>query len=523
MAKAKVTITRPVKGNTEVLTREALSFLASLEVRYGPERRRLLAARADWQAGFEKGDNRAITSLDSPPTVHHALKADTPAQTCIEFLTTVSQTALETAQAANVDRVIADFEDATAPRFETMLGGQLNLKAFDAAKTDTAPELAIRPRGLHLDEAHLLIKDAPISAALFDVGLYLFHATQQTTRPNTAPQADTPDGEEAPTEPPVEIATETKAAPSPFVYLPKLEHPAEAKLWADIFRYCETRLGMEPHTIRAGVYVETLAGVLQLEGIIAELADYISGLTTGKWDYVFSWAMAMQDADGFNLPDRTTITDDTPLMAAYAAHILHMGQKYALPVTGGVSSVQINTNDTLDPAILAPRSHEAKLGFVGASVAFPELAAPIRAIFDDETASQTPAATSLEALLSIPQGPKTLACARANLTLLTAYTTQWMDGVGSPIIEGRMVYLAAVEIARVQLWLWLNGEVVLDGVDGENHVCDEAWLDAALATEKSENSASDAVINLVRDALTADPAPKHFADFAYETLVNNAR
>ena len=81
-------------------------------------------------------------------------------------------------------------------------------EARDYPLDDEIATLMVRPRGWHLDGGGTRSVDGePISASLFDFGLYFFHNAGELLA----------------------------AAPGPYFYLPKLESHLEARLWNDVF------------------------------------------------------------------------------------------------------------------------------------------------------------------------------------------------------------------------------------------------------------------------------------------------
>ena len=83
--------------------------------------------------------------------------------------------------------------------------------------------MLVRPRGWHLNERHVLVDGQPMSASLFDFGLFFFHNARRLI----------------------------ERAAGPYFYLPKLESHLEARLWNDVFIKAQHELGIPQGTIRA--------------------------------------------------------------------------------------------------------------------------------------------------------------------------------------------------------------------------------------------------------------------------------
>src|SRR5260370_17024708 len=100
-----------------------------------------------------------------------------------------------------------------------------------------------RPRGWHLDEKHVTVDGRPISAGLFDFGLFFFH----------------------------NAAALIAKRSGPYFYLPKLESHLEARLWNDVFNLAQDELGIPPGTIRAPVLIETILAAFQIDETLYDL------------------------------------------------------------------------------------------------------------------------------------------------------------------------------------------------------------------------------------------------------------
>ncbi len=188
---------------------------------------------------------------------------------------------------------MADFEDSNSPTWSNNIEGQHNLRdAIRGTIRYESPEgkqyqlgsklatLMVRPRGWHLDEKHFLVEGKPISASLFDFGLFFFHNAAALLSKGTGP----------------------------YFYLPKMESHLEARLWNDVFCFAQDELGIPRGSIRATVLIETILAAFEMDEILYELRDHSAGLNCGRWDYIFSFIKKFRAHPEFVLPDRSLVT-----------------------------------------------------------------------------------------------------------------------------------------------------------------------------------------------------------------------
>merc|ERR1712072_1212157 len=131
-------------------------------------------------------------------------------------------------------------------------------KAYKLRTDRTLPTLICRARGWHLEEKHMTVDGEPISASLFDFGLYFFNNAEELVKRGTGP----------------------------YFYLPKMESHLEARLWNDVFNLAQDYIGMRRGTIRGTVLIETIPAAFEMDEIIYELRDHSAGLNCGRWDYI---------------------------------------------------------------------------------------------------------------------------------------------------------------------------------------------------------------------------------------------
>ncbi|MFC7220844.1 malate synthase A [Streptomyces polyrhachis] len=523
----------PVDRQEEVLTEEALAFLAELHRRFTPCRDELLVRRAERRADIAR-----TGTLDFLPETA-AVRADdswrvAPAPEAlqdrrVEITGPTDRRMTVNALNSGARVWLADFEDASAPTWHNVVGGQLNLiDAFERRIDFTDPrsgkgyalkpagELAtvvVRPRGWHLDERHLTVDGRPVPGALVDFGLYFFHNARRL----------------------LELGR------GPYFYLPKTESHREARLWNDVFVFAQERLGIERGTIRATVLIETITAAYEMEEILYELREHASGLNAGRWDYLFSIVKNFRDGgERFVLPDRNAVTMTAPFMRAYTELLVRTCHKRGAHAIGGMAAFipsrrDAEVNKTAFEKVRADKDREAADGFDGSWVAHPDLV-PIALESFDAVLGERPhqkdrlredvsvTAAELIAVDSLDASP-TYEGLRNAVAVGIRYIEAWLRGLGAVAIFNLMEDAATAEISRSQIWQWINAGVVLDS--GETVTAElvrrlaAEELDAARAESGVEAFAAgrwqDAHDLLLRVALD-----KEYVDFltlpAYEEL-----
>ena len=265
---------------TEILTDEALAFVAELHRRFRPRRDELLAAARR----APRRDRRAAARSDFLPETAEIRAGDwtvpaAPADLTdrrVEITGPTERKMTINALNSGAKVWLADLEDANTPHWANVVGGQLNLydairrtiTPADARRQDATrcgdgpyPTIVMRPRGWHLDERHLPVDGEPAVGALVDFGLYFFH--------NAAELLDRGSG--------------------PYFYLPKMESHLEARAVERRLHYAAgARSASRTGTIRATVLIETIPAAFEMDEILYELRPHASGLNAGRWDYLFS-------------------------------------------------------------------------------------------------------------------------------------------------------------------------------------------------------------------------------------------
>jgi malate synthase len=451
----------------EVLSFEALDFLAGLHRVFNTTRLNLLANRAARQKRIN--DGARIEFLD--PTSEARLgdwqvAPPAPGLTDRRVEITGPTEAKMTINALNSGAKVwlADFEDANTPLWHNMVQGQLNLQdALDGVLSFASPEgrqytlrppaelatIVARPRGLHLPEKHVLIDGEPMSGSLFDFGLYLFHCAKRTIR----------------------------AGAGPYFYLPKMESHLEARLWNDVFVHAEAALDLPRGTIRATVLIETVPAAFEMEEILYELREHSAGLNAGRWDYLFSMIKVFRSrTDEFLLPDRNQVTMTAPMMRAYTELLVTTCHRRGAHAIGGMAAFipsrrDPEVNATAMARVRADKEREANDGFDGSWVAHPDLVPLCAEVFTAVLADQpdqrnrrqeriSVEATELLDTRSTP-GDITEAGLRNNCSVALQYLASWLRGNGAVAIFNLMEDAATAEICRSQIWQWLHSRVKL--------------------------------------------------------------
>jgi malate synthase len=444
----------------EILTPDALDFVAELTAAFAPRRAELLRARAAHYAAGQPG--RSLTFLEETA----AVRADktwrvTPpapglADRRCEITGPTSRKMTINALNSGATVWMADFEDATSPTWFNVVDGQLNL--YDAIRRqidftdsngkryevgESTPTILVRPRGWHLDEKHLTLDGAPLPGAFVDFGLFFFHNAQALI----------------------------EAGAGPYFYLPKMESHLEARLWNEVFSHAQQRLDIPYGTIRATCLIETTPAAFEMEEILCELRDHSAGLNAGRWDYIFSMIKNFADDPGHLLPDRSRITMTSPFMAAYASLLVKTCHARGAHAIGGMAAfVPSKQNQEATAAALATttadKKREASQGFDGSWVAHPDLVPSCTAAFteilgerpnqlDRQRDDITVAAAELVDV-STTEGLITLQGLRTNLRVSLEYLAAWIGGTGAVAIDHLMEDAATVEISRMQTWQWIR-------------------------------------------------------------------
>jgi malate synthase len=458
----------PVDRGDEVLTPGALAFVAELDRRFHGRRDELLRLRA-----ARREDVRRTGRLDFRPETADVRSADwqvapAPADLLdrrVEITGPTERKMAINALNSGARVWLADFEDANTPHWANVVSGQVNLcdavrrtiaftspegKDYRLREEGDLPVILPRPRGWHFDERHLVVDDRPAVGALVDVGLYLFHNARELLARGSGP----------------------------YFYLPKTESHLEARLWNDVFTAAEELLGIPPGTIRATVLIETITAGFEMDEILYELRDHISGLNAGRWDYLFSVIKNFRDAGpGFVLPDRGAVTMTAPFMRAYTELLVSTCHRRGAFAIGGMAAFipsrrDPEVNERALAQVRADKEREAGDGFDGSWVAHPDLVPVCQEVFDRVLGDRPNqldrrrddvhvTAAQLLDVRSTP-GQVTEKGLRTNVEVALRYLEAWLGGNGAVAIHNLMEDAATAEISRSQIWQWVHNGTPLD-------------------------------------------------------------
>ncbi|HEU4698854.1 MAG TPA: malate synthase A [Gemmatimonadales bacterium] len=451
-------------GYEEILTPEALAFVAELVRLAQPRREELLRRRAETQARLDQGWRPDFLAETADVRRGDWRVAPIPADLQdrrVEITGPVDRKMIINALNSGANVFMADFEDATSPTWANVVEGQRNLRDAVRRTIDFTSEegksyrlkektavLFVRPRGWHLDEAHLELDGRPVPGGLVDFGLYFFHNARALLERGTGP----------------------------YFYLPKLEHHLEARLWNDVFRLAQERLGIPRGTIRATVLVETILAAFQMDEILHELREHSAGLNCGRWDYIFSVIKKFRADGSMVFPDRNSVTMDKHFLKRYTELCIRTCHRRGIHAMGGMSAfIPVKNDEAANERALAKvradKEREASAGHDGTWVAHPALVAVAREVFD----RLMPAPNQIDRLredvqvtaadlLAVPEGAVTEAGVRNNITVGLRYLEAWLGGQGAVPIFNLMEDAATCEISRSQLWQWIHhGATLEDG------------------------------------------------------------
>lgn len=471
----------PVQGRAaEVLTPEALAFLAELHTRFNARRLELLARRAERQKHFDAGEKPDFLPETKSVRDGDWKVAPIPADLQdrrVEITGPVDRKMIINALNSGARVFMADFEDASSPTWENMIEGQVNLKDrwsgkldfTDAASgkayalKDKVATLIVRPRGWHLPEAHATVGGEEMSGGLFDFGLYFFHSAK------------------------AQIA----AGATPAFYLPKMESHLEARLWNDVFVYAQQALGVPNGTIKVTVLIETLPAAFEMDEILYELRDHMAGLNCGRWDYIFSYIKRLgRQADALT-PDRAVMGMGSAFLAAYSLKLIQTCHRRGAFAMGGMAAqIPVKGDDAANQAafakVRADKEREANNGHDGTWVAHPDLVPVAMEVFDRvmPTANQLTKLredvnVTREDLLKVHDGVRTEHGLRENIRVGVQYIEAWLRGKGAVPLYNLMEDAATAEISRAQIWQWIKQGAKLE----DGRVVDEALFAQLLDEE----------------------------------------
>ncbi|NEB35715.1 malate synthase A [Streptomyces sp. SID14515] len=523
----------PLPRQEEVLTDAALAFVAELHRQFTPRRNELLARRGERRAEIAR-----TSTLDFLPETA-AVRADdswkvAPAPAAlndrrVEITGPTDRKMTINALNSGAKVWLADFEDASAPTWENVVLGQLNLtdayerridftdpksgKSYALKSADDLATVVMRPRGWHLEERHLQLDGVSVPGALVDFGLYFFHNAQRL----------------------IDLGK------GPYFYLPKTESHLEARLWNDIFVFAQDYVGIPQGTVRATVLIETITAAYEMEEILYELRDHAAGLNAGRWDYLFSIVKNFRDGGAkFVLPDRNAVTMTAPFMRAYTELLVRTCHKRGAHAIGGMAAFipsrrDAEVNKVAFEKVKADKDREAGDGFDGSWVAHPDLVPIALASFDAVLGEKPNQKDRLREDVSVAPGDliaidtldakPTYDGLRNAVAVGIRYIEAWLRGLGAVAIFNLMEDAATAEISRSQIWQWINADVVFE--NGEHATAELARKVAAeelaaIRAEIGEETFTAGKWQQAHDLLLQVSLDQDYADFltlpAYEQL-----
>src|SRR5215204_3581722 len=468
----------------DALTYVALALVGRLHEELDARRHELLHARQELQARLDAGES--LDFVTAPSDFRVAPVPEALQDRRVEITGPTSRKMVINALNSGARGFMADFEDSNSPYWNNMVEGQVNLadairdsiehdeKGKHYELGDEPAVLHVRPRGLHLGEAHLQLEGQPVAGAFMDFGLYVHRNTEALLERGWGP----------------------------YFYIPKLESHREAALWRDAFVIAEETLGLERGTIKATVLIETIPAAFEMDAILYELRDHAAGLNAGRWDYIFSMIKRFRSRPDFVLPDRSEVSMTVPFMKAYSDLVVKTSHARGAHAMGGMAAVipsrtDEEANKRAFESVKADKEREANDGFDGTWVAHPDSGPVAMEAFDavlDHRPNQVDkqgddVARSAGALLAVPETPgeRTEQGLRANVNIGIQYISSWLRGNGAAAIYGLMEDAATAEISRSQVWQWVeNGDYEWFEREGRPKESREIFEQVALADDYAD-------------------------------------
>lgn len=511
----------------EILTPDALAFVATLQRAFGARRERCLQRRHERQAALDRGE--ALDFLPETKSIREGdwICAPIPADLQdrrVEITGPTDRKMVINALNSGAKVFMADFEDANSPTWMNMVEGQINLRdAIRRTISFSSPEgkayqlkdqvavLVVRPRGWHLPEKHVLVDGKPVSGSLFDFGLYFFHNAKELMARGSGP----------------------------YFYLPKMESRLEARLWNDVFKMAQDELGLPQGTIRATVLIETIPAAFEMDEILYELREHSAGLNCGRWDYIFSCIKKFRNKRDFLLADRAQITMTTHFMRSYSQLCIKTCHRRNTFAMGGMAAQipvknDAKLNEEAFAKVRADKEREAHDGHDGTWVAHPGMVQLALDVFDAvmpqpnqiDKKREDVQVSATDLLDFRPSEPISEQGLRTNVSVGVQYLAAWLRGSGAVPIFNLMEDAATAEISRAQVWQWIRHP--RGALDDGRKVTKELFrsvLDEELAKIKAqmgEECFADGKFDVARELFDRITTDNEFAEFltspGYEKL-----
>ncbi len=527
-----ITLTaQPICRQNEVLTPDALEFVAKLHRATAERRQELLQARRTRRAEIAGGQDprflRETEDIRNDPSWRVAPPAPGLEDRRVEITGPVDQKMTINALNSGAKVWLADMEDSSTPTWRNVIKGQLNLtdalerridftspegKEYKLRPAGELPTIVVRPRGWHLPEKHMLIDGTPVAGGIVDFGLYFFHNARR-------------------------LLAQGKG---PYFYLPKIENHLEARLWNDIFILAQDLLGIPQGTIRATVLIETITAAFEMEEILYELRDHASGLNAGRWDYIFSLIKNFRTrGPRFVLPDRAQVTMTAPFMRAYTEQLVRACHRRGAMAIGGMAAAVPNRKDEAANTnafekVRADKTREANDGFDGSWVAHPDLVPVCREVFDGVLGerpnqldrSREDVTPDDRALINVAatEGTITEQGIRNNIEVGIRYIESWLRGNGAVAIHNLMEDAATAEISRSQLWQWMFASAITDHGEIVTHHWIEELLDEEFARlERFDGDRFEDARDIFEEVTLSQDFPSFLTLPAYARYLTEAR
>ncbi|MCA9837673.1 MAG: malate synthase A [Trueperaceae bacterium] len=520
-----ITLTTDLKPEYEaILTPDALQFAAKLHLALKDRRASLLAKREERQAFFDAGGLPDFLPETAAIRETEWKVAPAPADLNdrrVEITGPLDRKMMINALNSGAKVFMADAEDSMSPNWDNVMQGQLNLRDAvrktigfvdeDRGKTYALNDkdiatLLLRPRGWHLNEKHVLVDGEEISGGIFDFALYMYHNAKYLLENGSGP----------------------------YFYLPKLESHLEARLWNDAFVLAQTELGLPQGSIRATVLIETILAAFEMDEILYELREHMSGLNAGRWDYIFNFIKKLRNHSDKTLPDRAQVTMTVPFMRAYAELLVKTCHRRGAHAIGGMAAFipsrrDEEVNKKAFSNVLADKRREASQGYDGTWVAHPDLVPVAKQAFDEVLGDKPNQKDNLRTDLEVGQADLlntrfdssiTEGGVRMNIDVGIQYLNSWLNGNGAAAIYNLMEDAATAEISRAQLWQWIkNGSTLDDGRSVSTEMYKEI-RDEELARLKAEYGESrfDEAADIMNQLILTDDFISFLTLPAYEHI-----
>jgi len=504
-------------AQTSILTPEATAFLVKLAQAFERRRQELLERRRQVQQEIDSG--KMPDFLPETAAVRQAEWQVAPIpkdllDRRVEITGPVDRKMIINALNSGANVFMADFEDSNSPTWQNTIEGQLNLRdAVQGTISYLSPEgkhyrlgdnratLLVRPRGWHLQEKHFLVRGQPISASLFDFGLFFFHNARAL----------------------LDLGT------GPYFYLPKLESHLEARLWNDVFCFAQDQLHIPRGSIRATVLIETILAAFEMDEILYELREHSSGLNCGRWDYIFSFIKKFRTRLDFVLPNRAQVTMERHFLASYVELLIQTCHRRGIHAMGGMAAQipirnNIAENERALEKVRQDKLREVRAGHDGTWVAHPGLVPVAKEIFDEYMPKANQISTTrkhrsvtAQDLLTVATGDITEQGLRWNIDVGLQYLHSWLKGQGCVPIYNLMEDAATAEICRAQVWQWVrHGAKLEDGREVTRKLVADI-----LAERKEQLPAGERLTlaaEVLQDLMTSQAFPEFLTLACYDFL-----